>query len=1077
MQKRSGGGPRPTPFLDFHAMDGCPVAFAVLRALPGGPADDADLRIEYANRAFEALNGAPEGALTGRRLRGELLQNREPEKLRLDVYAGVAASGEGTEFDADWTGRGRVLHVRCYRPEPGCCACFVSDVTEYERRVRSQAAEQASVRADDELLRAIERLPSATILFRTEEDGTLAPHLFSEEFCRLMGGSRDEVRRAFGDDLISSAHPGDAEGVRTFLQEHGDDPDAQPYAYRIRTLRGEYLWVSVSFRRFTLGRVRYLYAAYTNVHELKKNELRLQKEYEDQQSCLNSVSDNFVTAMRLNITRDRVETLTGESAAFRRGSVPLSYSEVVRQLAGSIAREESRREFLEQFSPEAVLRAYQNGTRTISREYFHNGRDGVPLWMRTDMHLTGRPGGEDVIGFCSVSDINRQKILQTVTSNVLLEHYDTVGVGYAALDFGYLLSGGSSGKKAGSGCADVDGFHDAVDAFVDAEVIPGERDRCRSFLQFENAELALKERDTASLIVCTLRDGETHYKKLEFSYLDRKNRVLVYTRMDVTDIQRAQAEQEDKLRLALAAAEQASVAKTEFLSRMSHEIRTPMNAIIGMDAIALQEKNLSAAMEDHLQKIGISARFLLSLINDILDMSRIESGKMILKEEPFDFEELINSINTILYEQCRDKGLDYDCVLKSFTEDTYVGDGTKLQQVLINILGNAVKFTPRGGKVHFMVEQISRTKEKAKLRFEVADTGIGIDDTFLPHLFEAFSQENRGRTSQYGGTGLGLAISKNIVKLMGGDITVHSVKNIGTSFVVELELGLSRDSIRRRELADSLQMSPLYTLIVDDDVIVCRHTQLLLNQAGLRAEWVDSGAGAVSRVAEQHAGRRDYDLILLDWKMPDMDGIETARELRKIVGPEVTIIIMTAYDWADIEDKARAAGVDMFMKKPVFASSVTRAFENVFLKKQSQNEPETRPDYNFTGKRVLLAEDNEINAEIARNILEMKGCAVDVAENGAIAIELFATNPVGYYDAILMDVRMPVMDGLEATRSLRAMKKADGRTIPIIAMTANAFQEDVEASIRSGMNVHLAKPIEPGVLYETLERYLNRGRN
>lgn len=523
---------------------------------------------------------------------------------------------------------------------------------------------------------------------------------------------------------------------------------------------------------------------------------------------------------------------------------------------------------------------------------------------------------------------------------------------------------------------------------------------------------------------------------------------------------------------ALAAAKQASLAKTEFLSRMSHEIRTPMNAIIGLDALALMEKGLSQPLVDYLQKIGISARFLLSLINDILDMSRIESGHMVLKKESFNFEDMIGDINTILYEQCRANGLEYECVLKSFTEESYIGDATKLQQVLINLLGNAIKFTPKGGKIHFMIEQLSRTKEKAHLRFDICDTGIGIDKKFIPHLFEAFTQENRGRTSPFGGTGLGLAIAQNIINLMEGKITVQSMKNVGSVFSVDVELGISADSLQPRDISKKLM--PLQTLIVDDDIIICQHTQMILRNAGFKTEYADSGRAAVEMVITRHKTHHDYDLIILDWQMPDMDGIETTREIRKIVGPEVTIIIMTAYDWSEVEKQGRAAGVDLYMKKPLFASSVTRAFENVFLHKGAKD-PERQPEFDFSGRRILLAEDNTINAEIARNMLERKGCQVKLAVNGAEAVEAFAAAPVAWFDAILMDVRMPIMDGLDATKAIRAMRKEDAKTVPILAMTANAFQEDAKASLEAGMNAHLTKPITPITLYTALQRHFDQG--
>jgi len=558
--------------------------------------------------------------------------------------------------------------------------------------------------------------------------------------------------------------------------------------------------------------------------------------------------------------------------------------------------------------------------------------------------------------------------------------------------------------------------------------------------------------------------------KCDVFYLDETATTIVFLFSDVTAIVNQEKEAREKLEIALAAAEQASLAKTQFLSRMSHEIRTPMNAIIGLDAIALQEEGLTPALEDHLQKIGISARFLLSLINDILDMSRIESGKMVLKEEPFNFEELITGINTILYEQCVDNELDYECILKSQTEETYVGDVTKLQQVLVNILGNAVKFTPKGGKVTFSIEQTLKRHTSAHLRFRIADTGIGIDESFLPNLYQPFSQENRGKTSPYGGSGLGLAISKNILNLMGGKIAVNSVKNAGTVFTIDIDLSLSEDEIDKATLQSHLQ--PLDTLIVDDDVVVCQHTQILLNEAGLRSEWADSGDAAITKVQEHHQVKKDYDLILLDWKMPDKDGLMTAKEIRQIVGPEVTIIIMTAYDWAEIEKEGKACGVDYFMRKPIFVSSIKQAFEQVFLNKKEPKLPDNRNVFDFSNKRILLAEDNAINAEIARTLLQNKKAHVEIAVNGEEALKAFRDSKPNYYSAILMDVRMPKMDGLEATEAIRALPREDAKLIPILGMTANAFQDDINQSLAAGMNEHLAKPIEPLLLYRSLQKYL-----
>jgi len=851
---------------------------------------------------------------------------------------------------------------------------------------------------------------------------------------------------------------------------------------------GNYLWIKAKMLavKDETGHIIKVQGYATNVTAQKKAEERLQKE----KVRIKTLEGSTFEAFSFNVTKNSQANLVTSDA----GLMDIDVSETVRReadiyapaigdpqsetrnvmlhVANRIPDAEGRKLYLSSCGGNGVRKAINEGKfKSVIR--YRRRIGNVVRWVSSSIEMLPEPESGDLIAFFYTSDINEQVINEKISERIISTNYVTVA--YCDLQTKKMFVKSTTDKNG----TDFNGllYGEAIEMICKNDIMASESEQCMQKLELEK----VKDELEANPVYTVYYTRNEYSEKLEgkplrkfktdIFYLDTHKDILVMLLTDVTAIFEQERENREKMAQALAAAEQASVAKTEFLSRMSHEIRTPMNAIIGLDAIALQEKDISTAMVDHLQKIGISARFLLSLINDILDMSRIESGRMMLKNEPFDFEEIINGINTILYEQCRNSSIDYDCVLKSYTEAGYVGDATKLQQVLLNILGNAVKFTPKGGKIHFMIEQTARNRERAKLRFEISDTGIGIDEKFLPHIFEPFSQENRGRTSSYGGTGLGLAISKNIVNLMGGDITVHSIKNIGSNFIVEVELGLREDDVRRRNIGEK-PIKPLFTLIVDDDVIICRHTQMILNDAGLKAEWADCGADAVEKVAGMHKAHNDYDLVLLDWQMPDMDGIETARKIRTIVGPEVTIIIMTAYDWADIELKARAAGVDMFMKKPIFASSVTKAFENVFSKKKDETEPEESRDFDFSGKRVLLAEDNEINAEIAKHILESKNCTVELAQNGAEAVESFAQAQCGYYNAILMDVRMPVMDGLEATKAIRAMRKADSKSIPIIAMTANAFQEDVNLSLESGMNLHLAKPIEPMTLYKALERFL-----
>jgi len=614
----------------------------------------------------------------------------------------------------------------------------------------------------------------------------------------------------------------------------------------------------------------------------------------------------------------------------------------------------------------------------------------------------------------------------------------------------------------------------SVTDYADRYITEQYREEFLRFVQPEAIREGLRTRPVLSYTYMVRRHGKENYETVRFAGVhlpgEREGQEINTVGacfVDADSEVRKTIAQRQALSDALAAAEAASKAKSEVLSNMSHEIRTPMNAIIGLDSIALNDPDISETTRDHLEKIGASAEHLLQLINDILDMSRIESGHMILKKEEFSFPKLLDAINTMFSSQCQEKGLDYQCHLLGAVDDYYIGDNMKLRQILINILGNAVKFTPEGGKVELTVEQKAKFDGKSTLCFTISDTGIGVSKEFLPHIFETFAQEDSSATSRYGNSGLGLAITKNIVEMMNGDIQVESEKGRGTTFTVTVTLEDSTQT-HSGSAIEEIHPSEMIVLVVDDDPVACQHASLILEKAGIAAETASSGAEAIKMVRLRHARREPYNLILMDWQMPEMDGVETTRQIRSIVGRESAIIILTAYRWDDILEDALQAGVDSFLPKPLFAAAVLEEFQSALKKRgDASRRSDGRPK--LEGRRVLLAEDVRVNAEIMMMVLEMRQIKTELAENGRIAVELFSSHPVGYYDAILMDMRMPEMDGLEATRAIRALNREDAGKIPIIALTANAFDEDVQRSLQAGLNAHLSKPVQPETLFETLE--------
>ena len=527
--------------------------------------------------------------------------------------------------------------------------------------------------------------------------------------------------------------------------------------------------------------------------------------------------------------------------------------------------------------------------------------------------------------------------------------------------------------------------------------------------------------------------------------------------------------QQKILQDALLVAQKANDAKRDFLSRMSHEIRTPMNAIIGMSAVAFNYLDDKKRTADCLSKITFSSKHLLMLLNDVLDMSKIENGKLNIRQELFDLKNLVTSLADINYGLATAKGLAFEIVISGFKDELLLGDSMRVNQILLNLLSNAIKFTPKGGSVRLEIRMLRSASDKIWLRFIVKDSGIGMKKEFLEHLYEPFEQADNGIARKYGGTGLGMAITKNLVAIMDGTIEVESQEGAGTTFMVDLPFGVSK--VDKKTAAE---MEEMRVLVVDDDNDTCEHAAVLLKGMGVNVDWALNGFEAIEKVRSAcEDDGRCYDVCFIDWCMPELDGIETARRMRSYVGPDVLIIIISAYDWSGIEEQAKAAGVNAFIAKPFFASNLYNTLLTVSRKPElGFSAVGNKETYDFGGKKVLLVEDNELNMEIASELLKFVNLQVEHAENGKVAVNIFRNSKEKEYALIFMDIQMPLMNGYDAARCIRSSEHPAAGTIPIIAMTANAFNDDVQAAFDAGMNGHLAKPIDVEVLYKTIARYI-----
>ena len=525
--------------------------------------------------------------------------------------------------------------------------------------------------------------------------------------------------------------------------------------------------------------------------------------------------------------------------------------------------------------------------------------------------------------------------------------------------------------------------------------------------------------------------------------------------------------QMNELEKARQAALEANKAKSEFLANMSHDIRTPMNAIVGMTAIAAAHIDDRKQVENCLRKITLSSKHLLGLINDVLDMSKIESGKLTLATEQISLKEVVEGIVNIMQPQVKTKKQTFDIHVENILTENVWCDGVRLNQVLLNLLSNATKYTPEGGSIHLSLfeENSPKGERYVRIYIKVKDNGIGMSPDFLKRIYESYSRADGARIHKTEGAGLGMAITKYIVDAMEGTIDIQSEPDKGTEFL------LTFDFEKAAAMNMDMVLPSWNMLVVDDDELLCRTAMDALKSIGIKAEWTLSGEKAIELVNEHHKRREDYQIILLDWKLPGMNGIQVAKEIRHNLGDEVPILLISAYDWSEFESEAREAGISGFISKPLFKSTLYYALRQ-YMGTETENGQTLNPNIDLSGRRILIAEDNELNWEVANELLSDLGVELDWAEDGQICLDKFQKSPEGYYDAVLMDIRMPHMTGYEATKMIRGLKHPDALSIPIIAMSADAFSDDIQHCLECGMNAHIAKPIDIMEVSRLLKRFL-----
>ena len=1017
----------------------------------------SELLLHNLNHSYASLMERTKGLLKNL-FYGENVGFLEPERFRQ-----IRGAGEGQILTAD----GTPVYVRLYK----------EDAVDADGRLLWVLSVQVNWAYED-LALVNESIHSAPWTLECDETGRIVRASWSHAFRQILG-YHDALDFPNQLDAWSELlHPEDKDRVMTLLLETvADKTNTTKFSveYRLKLQNGPYQWFRASaevIRRLD-GTASRITGIIYNIEKEKQSRMQAQRAAAFHRAFTSANLCEYY----VNLEQNTFDTLKVEASLMTAFEQSQTWDELIKFFVDNYVVEQDKQKVTD-FYDRAYITEKLKGLETELRQECRIVLNGEERWV-SNVVMRGEIGDSDY-AMIFLRDITESKAetarrMQMASANAsmelliqsmvrLLDRFVVCDLENDRYRF-YNLQGEMIYAPTGT-------YHDFVEQVAAKYKTLESLDALDARISPENIRRNLQgENDIYKFEYCPL--DENTYKIASFIPLEWDGTKLVkvlLASMDVSPEKKAEIESHKALKEAYRAAENASRAKTDFLSNMSHDIRTPMNAIVGLTAIAGANIENQDKVVECLGKITKSSRHLLGLINEVLDMARIESGRMSLAEEDFSLPELVDNLLTLTNPAIDEHHHQLEVHVEHIEHEAVCGDSLRIQQVFVNLMSNAIKYTPDGGNITFTIkEKPNGFSELGCYEFSIADNGIGMTPEFQKIMFEPFSRADDHRTTKVQGTGLGMAITRNIVNLMNGDIQVESAPNKGTKITVTVYLKLQKD-----EKEQEKELFDLPVLVVDDDKTSCESTVETLREIGIAGEWVLTGKEAVERCYARHETNSDYFAVILDWKMPEMDGIETARRIRECVGQDVTIIILTSFEFSEIEEEARAAGVDAFMAKPLFRSRLTatlRQFTSGKKEKDARNYLEDFAKTDYTGKRLLLVEDNDLNREIATEILGMTGVTVETAENGKIAVEKVAAAPENWYRLVLMDIQMPVMNGYEATAAIRSLPGSRGK-VPIIAMTANAFAEDVQLAKNTGMNEHIAKPLDLNKLNDVLKQWL-----